>query len=133
MWTTIGTLLPFSLGVAISPIPIIAVILMLFSPHAAVNGPLFLAGWVLALTAVCTVFLVVARLVGAGDGGQGASAVGGAIHIVLGVLFLGAAAQMMKNAPKEGERRKDPGWMKVVETATPSRAARLGSASCCPV
>ena len=45
----ISAVLTFAVGVAISPVPIIAVILMLFSQRARVNGPVFLAGWVLAL------------------------------------------------------------------------------------
>jgi hypothetical protein len=40
----IGEVLTFAIGVAISPVPIIAVILMLFSGRAKVNGPMFLAG-----------------------------------------------------------------------------------------
>ena len=37
----IGEVLTFAIGVAISPVPIIAVILMLFSQRARVNGPVF--------------------------------------------------------------------------------------------
>ena len=46
---------------AISPVPIIAVILMLFSQRARVNGPVFLLGWVLALAVVSTVVYVLAH------------------------------------------------------------------------
>ena len=48
----ISEVLTFAIGVAISPVPIIAVILMLFSGRATVNGPMFLAGWVVALAVV---------------------------------------------------------------------------------
>jgi hypothetical protein len=41
-------ILTFAIGVAISPVPIIAVILMLFSSRAKVNGPMFLLGWVVS-------------------------------------------------------------------------------------
>jgi hypothetical protein len=44
-----GEVLPFAIGVAISPVPVIAVILMLLSGRAKVNGPMFLADWVVAL------------------------------------------------------------------------------------
>ena len=46
---------------AISPVPIIAVILMLFSRRAKVNGPAFLLGWVAALTVVSIVVYVLAH------------------------------------------------------------------------
>ena len=42
---TIGDILPTAIGVAISPVPIIAVILMLFSAKAKRNGLAFLLGW----------------------------------------------------------------------------------------
>jgi len=41
----IGDILPLALGVAISPIPIIAAILMLFSPRATGTSVGFLVGW----------------------------------------------------------------------------------------
>lgn len=50
----ISEILTFAVGVAISPVPIVAVILMLFSQRARINGPAFLVGWVLALGAVST-------------------------------------------------------------------------------
>ena len=40
----ISEVLTWAVGVAISPVPIIAVILMLFSPRARVNGPPFSPG-----------------------------------------------------------------------------------------
>ena len=48
----IGDLLPVAVGVALSPIPIIAVILMLGTPKARVNGPAFVVGWIVGLVAV---------------------------------------------------------------------------------
>ena len=42
----IGSLLPSAIGVALSPVPIIAVILMLGTPKARSNGTVFALGWV---------------------------------------------------------------------------------------
>ena len=41
----IGEILPLALGIAISPIPIIAAILMLLSPRARTTSVGFLLGW----------------------------------------------------------------------------------------
>lgn len=57
----ISEVLTFAVGVAISPVPIIAVILILFSSRAKVNGPSFLLGWVLALGIVSTVVYLIAN------------------------------------------------------------------------
>src|SRR3954470_5835948 len=56
----ISEVLPFAIGIAIIPIPIIAIILILFSERARVNGPAFLAGWVIGLSAVSAVVYLVA-------------------------------------------------------------------------
>jgi hypothetical protein len=48
----IGNLLPSAIGVALSPVPIIAVILMLGTPKARSNGTVFALGWVTGLVAV---------------------------------------------------------------------------------
>jgi hypothetical protein len=55
MSESIAEVLAYAVGVAISPVPIMAVILMLFSARARVNGPMFLAGWVVALGVVSAV------------------------------------------------------------------------------
>lgn len=59
----IGDLLPAAVAVALSPIPIVAVVLVLASPHARSAGPAFAAGWVCGLAVVS---VVVVTVVGAG-------------------------------------------------------------------
>jgi threonine/homoserine/homoserine lactone efflux protein len=49
MGAALGEILGFAVGVAISPVPIIAVILMLFSAKAGANGISFVAGWLIGL------------------------------------------------------------------------------------
>jgi hypothetical protein len=51
MGQAIGQVLSFGVGVALSPVPIIAVVLMLATAKGRVNGPAFIAGWVLGLAA----------------------------------------------------------------------------------
>jgi hypothetical protein len=63
----IGDILPLAIGVAISPVPIIAVILMLFSARARTNGPAFLAGWIVGLTVVGAIVLTSSQLGAAQD------------------------------------------------------------------
>ena len=50
MGQAIGEILPLAVGVALSPIPIIAIILMLGTPRARSNGPAFALGWLVGLT-----------------------------------------------------------------------------------
>lgn len=114
MGSAIGDILSQAVGVAISPVPIIAVILILFSKKAKTNGPAFLLGWVVALAVVCTVVMLIG---GAADIGTSSGPSKGAaiIRIVLGVLLLGAAFRQWKKRPKEGEEPAMPKWMAGIE------------------
>jgi hypothetical protein len=47
MGEAIGQSLPLAIGVALSPVPIIAVVLMLTTARA--NGPAFVLGWLVGL------------------------------------------------------------------------------------
>jgi hypothetical protein len=44
MADAIGAVLGFAVGIAVSPLPVMAVVLVLLSERARANGPLFLAG-----------------------------------------------------------------------------------------
>ena len=60
MGQAIGGSLAFAVGIALSPIPIIAVVLMLTSDKARVNGPGFVLGWLVGLGIVGAIVLAIA-------------------------------------------------------------------------
>ena len=62
MGSVIGDILPLALGIAISPIPIIAAILMLLSPKARGTSVGFLLGWVLGIVVAVVVFTLLASV-----------------------------------------------------------------------
>ena len=76
MVDAIGEVLPWAVAVAISPIPIIAVILMLFTPKANTNGPAFLVGWVVGLSLVVGIIYSLADGTDAATDPDAASEVG---------------------------------------------------------
>src|SRR4029453_11437167 len=94
----ISEVLTFAIGVAISPIPIIAVIVMLFSQRARVNGPVFLLGWVVALAVVSGVVYVISDQSNAATSTSAADSISWG-KIVLGALFLLLAARQGRNPP----------------------------------
>ena len=116
----IGDILPLALCVAISPIPIIAAILMLFSPRAAGTGSGFLVGGVLGIIAVTSVFTAVSDSLTAG--GE-PSATSSWIKIVLGVLLLLLGARNWRGRNAE---RATPKWMSTIDSFTPVKAFGLG-------
>ena len=79
----LGDILPLAIGVAISPVPIIAVILMLFSAKAKSNGLAFLVGWVGALVIAGGIVLTLANAGKISEGGT-PSTVSFIIKLLLG-------------------------------------------------
>lgn len=120
----IGDLLPLAVGVALSPVPIIAVILMLGTPKARANGPAFTFGWVLGLVAVNVVVLVVAS--GADDPNSSTSDSVNVLRLLLGIAFLVMAMRQWRSRPKKGEEPTMPQWMARIDTFTPVRSFVLG-------
>ena len=127
MGEAIGQVLSFGVGVAVSPVPIIAVVLMLATPRGRVNGPAFLAGWVVGLSVVGTVVLLAASGGDASEAGAPADWVG-VLELVLGVLLLGLAVKQWRGRPRGDQVPELPGWMKTVDTFTPTRSAGIAVA-----
>jgi hypothetical protein len=123
----ISEVLPFAVGVAIVPVPIIAVILMLFSERAKVNGPLFVVGWIVGLAVV---FVVVYAVADAGDAGTDSTASDTVSwgKIILGVLLLLMAAGTWRSRPAPGASSELPKWMKGMDDLASAKALALGVA-----
>ena len=121
----IGGLLPTAIGVALSPIPIVAVTLMLATPKGKVNGPAFAAGWVVGLVVVSVVVLVVAG--GADKPNSGASNSADTGKLILGIVFLFMAMRQWRKRPRHGETPPMPKWMAAVDRFTPARSFVLGA------
>jgi hypothetical protein len=117
----ISEVLPFAIGIAISPLPIIAIILILFSDRARVNGPVFLLGWVAGLAVVSTVVYVVADAANAATDTSTSDTVSWG-KVVLGVVLLGLARRNWAKRPAPGEPAELPKWMATVQSIPPSRA-----------
>jgi Sap, sulfolipid-1-addressing protein len=126
MGNVIGDILPQAIGVAISPIPIIAVILMLFSKRAKSNGLAFLAGWVLALTVVGIVVLLLANAGKISAGGT-PTTISYIIKLLFGLLFWFLAYRNWKKRPKAGEMPEMPKWMAAIDSFKPGRALGISA------
>ncbi|MCU0269622.1 MAG: GAP family protein [Acidimicrobiales bacterium] len=127
MGQAVSQVLPFAVGVGISPIPIIAAILVLFSARARVNGPVFLAGWVLGLTVVVTVVYSLADASDVADDSTASDSVSW-LKIVLGLVLLGAAYRNWSRRPGPGEQPEMPKWMAEIDHFTPVKTFGLALA-----
>jgi hypothetical protein len=121
----VGGSITFALGIAISPIPIIAVILMLLSKKAGANSLAFAAGWVFGVAGVTAVVIAASGAIGAGTSNSpshGASIV----KLVLGALLLIRGLRNWRSRPKAGDLAPLPKWLQAVEAITPVKSAGLG-------
>lgn len=122
----IGGLLPSAVAVALSPIPIVAVVLVLGTSKARTDGPAFAVGWVAGLVVVSAIVLLVA-----GDASDPDSATSTGVdwlQVGLGALFLVLAAREWRRRPRGGETPAMPRWMASVEDLSPAKALAVGAA-----
>ena len=124
MRQAIGDILPLAVGVAISPVPIIAVILMLFSAKAKSNGVAFLLGWIVGLGVVSAVVYTIADSANTSSSSS-ASDSSSTARVILGVVLLLMAMRHWRSRPGPGETAPMPKWMAAVDTITPPKAFGL--------
>jgi hypothetical protein len=118
MGQAIGSTLPLAVGVALSPVPIIAVVLMLTSRRARSNGPAFIIGWLIGLAVIGAIVLSVAGPAGASKSGSPATWVSW-VKIVLGAALLLVAVRQFRGRPKDSDEAALPKWMASIDTMKP--------------
>ncbi len=125
MGSVIGDILPTALGVAISPVPIIAVILILLAPGARAASVAFLVGWVAGIAVLVTVVALVVDPA-SNSTADNPSTLSGVLLIVLGAAAVLLGVRQWRQRPKPGEAPVLPSWMAAVDTITATKALGLG-------
>jgi threonine/homoserine/homoserine lactone efflux protein len=125
MGQAIGDSLPLAIGVAISPVPIIAIILMLLSKRSGPNSASFLVGWIVGVALVLSVVVAVAGTATL-ESSTGPSAGVSWIKIALGVLLLLVGVRDWRKRPRGDEEPTLPKWLTTIESITPVKSGGLG-------
>ena len=99
MGPAIGDILPLAVGVAVSPLPIVAIILMLFSKRAKSNGPAFVLGWMAGIIVVGGIVLALGNTADISSGGGPGTATS-VLRLVLGLLLVGVAVRNWRRADR---------------------------------
>jgi threonine/homoserine/homoserine lactone efflux protein len=125
MGSAIGQVLPLAVGIAISPIPIIAAILMLLSPRARGTSVGFAVGWVAGIVIGVVAFTLLSAILPARSD-DASSPVLGVIELLLGAGLLLLAVRQWRTRPKRGEAVELPTWMSAIDSMTFGKALALG-------
>lgn len=120
MGPAIGNLLTLALGIAISPIPVVAGIQALLSPYPRATSLSFLAGWLTGTVITLIVFTLLSSILPLRDPDQNRP-IAGVIKIVIGTVILLLAIRQIRSRAGEGEPRKPP-WTSL----TPLIGLRIG-------
>ncbi|MFI9724178.1 GAP family protein [Streptomyces sp. NPDC052396] len=125
MGHAVGDVLGLAAGVAVSPLPIVAIILILGTPHGRLNGLLFALGWVLGLAALGAIMLAVGGSGGASAHQHPARWVG-ALKLALGALLALFGARQWRRRPADPAQAQLPKWMAAIDRFTPLKILGLG-------
>ncbi|MFF4396838.1 GAP family protein [Streptomyces sp. NPDC001480] len=124
MGQVLGDVLGLAAGVAVSPLPIIAVIIVLATPRGRLNGLVFAAGWVVGLSALGAVTLVIGGQGDAAVKGQPADWVG-ALKLALGPALVLLGVRLWRRRPADVTQAQLPKWMAALDRFTPVKTFLL--------
>ena len=96
---------PMAIGIALSPGPVLAVIVLLMSRQAKTSAPAFLIGWLLPLLGVGILIIFLPGVV-ASHGGL--SDTTGIVKVILGIVLMIVAIPIWKKRPKSDDEMKVP-------------------------
>lgn len=115
MIEVLGAVLPNAVAIAISPLPIIAVILMLMTPRAKQLGLGFLLGWFVGILVAVGAFTLLAGVIPEPDSSGGSQPIMGVIQLVLGALLALLAIKQWRSRPGPDDEPELPAWMSKID------------------
>ncbi|MBG6239467.1 hypothetical protein IWX78_002454 [Mycetocola sp. CAN_C7] len=126
MGSIIGDILTSALGIALSPIPVLAVITLVLSPKGNAAGLGFLGGWLLGVIVPVLVITLLTGLLPESEPGN-SRPVAGTILLLLGVLLLYLVVGEWRARPQPGKAPVLPRWVAALDSMTVPQGLALGS------
>lgn len=120
MGSVFADIVPFALGIALSPFPVVPAILLLFCDRARTVSAAFVGAFVLGVAAVTAVFVLVSELIEQTDYPPVWASWA---RLGFGVALTAYAIKVWFSRSADDE---PPAWMASIETSTPGQSARLG-------
>jgi len=122
----VGEVLPFAVIVMVSPINIVAAILLLFSERPLLNASCYLGGFVAGLAAVVGGLTAVAGAVHL-DPGSNQSRGASALLLALGAGLIVVAVRKFRGRPGPDDPSSLPGWMDGIAGFGSGRSLAVGA------
>lgn len=127
MGAVIGSILPLAAGVALSPLPIIAVIVMLMVTRKQESAIAFTIGWALGAFAVCAAVALLAGGATFATPTATRSRLVSIVALLVGLVTLALAAYQWRTRPAPGEEPKLPRWMQALDRLNAGTALGFGA------
>lgn len=124
MGEAIGDSLPIAVGVMVSPMPIVALVLMLVSKRATSNGAAFVVGWIAGIFVLGTAVALLAGEAVSGD--EDPPLWAALLKVALGALLLFLAVRSWQGRPGEGETAPVPKWMAALDEFNAFKSLGVG-------
>ncbi len=116
-------LVPYAAAIALSPMPIAALLLILLSKRAKLNSIFFMLGWLLGILGLVVISMQMALT---SDAATGTHTIKHFINAALGILLILFALKQLHNRPKKGKVAKVPKWMAAIENFSPIMSFGVG-------
>jgi hypothetical protein len=125
MHQAIGESIALAIGVAISPLPIIALILMLLSKRSGANSLAFLVGWVVGVAAVLAATIAVGNALSVNSGSSNAMTGNSTFRVVIGIILVVLGLRRLRHSRTPGQAGQAPKWLARIEEMGPGQAFGL--------
>ncbi|MEV5966549.1 GAP family protein [Kribbella sp. NPDC051952] len=115
LWIVVGAVLPQALGIALSPVPMVCIVLVLMSGNPIRAGLSFVVGWCGAL-AIATGIVVLLTDAVTDDGSESARDGVDIVKLAVGVVFAVLAVRYWRKRPPPGEPPPRPAIVEKILT-----------------
>jgi hypothetical protein len=122
----IGSIVGLAAAVAVSPFPIVAMILLLATKHALTAGLAYGLGWLVGLSGLGALVLLISGPADAGSSAGPADWVGW-LKLALGILLLFYGLAQWRRWLRQHGEQPAPRWMASIDSFSPARSAGLGA------
>ena len=120
-----GQLLPLALTIALSPLPLAALLLMLLAPGGFRAAAGFSIGWFVGVLLAATLLALLSSLL-PHDRAAGSSLLQVVVPLLLGIALIVLGIVQWHDRPSRGAEVPLPRWLSALDRLTPTRATIIG-------